>query len=32
VRLALWIGGVIALGAGFVARREMIQAHRKERT
>jgi dTMP kinase len=30
VRLALWIGGLIALGSGFVARREMRQAHRRE--
>ena len=30
VRLALWLGGSIALASGFVARREMIQAHRRE--
>ncbi|HUF83114.1 MAG TPA: MFS transporter [Acidimicrobiia bacterium] len=30
VRLALWLGGIITLGSGLVARREMRQAHRKE--
>jgi dTMP kinase len=30
VRLALWLGGFIALAAGLVARREMRQAHRRE--
>jgi dTMP kinase len=31
VRLALWLGGFIAFASGFIARREMIQAHRRER-
>jgi dTMP kinase len=30
VRLALWLGGTIALVAGLVARRELIAAHRTE--
>ena len=30
VRLALWLGGVITLGSGLVARREIRQAHRRE--
>jgi dTMP kinase len=30
VRLALWLGGAIALVAGLVARRELIAAHRAE--
>jgi len=31
VRIALWVGGAIALASGFVARREIRQAHRHER-
>jgi dTMP kinase len=30
VRLALWLGGGIAVAAGFLARREMSRAHRRE--
>lgn len=29
VRIALWLGGAISIGAGLVARREMIRAHEK---
>jgi dTMP kinase len=30
VRLALWLGGAIAVAAGALARRELIRAHRHE--
>ncbi len=32
VRLALWLGGGITIGAGLLARREMARAHRREST
>jgi dTMP kinase len=31
VRLAVWLGGLIALAAGLLARRELYQAHERER-